>query len=209
MMVNMLDTPPKQQLTISCEIVNLSYLLSLKQLSFINSVIIYNNADLKAWDATADIIKHFKAHNIIVILKSDVDLAQSLGADGIHVEHDVNVLKELKLAHKELMIGYGAPQDKHTAMLAGEYGADYLFFGTIGKDLCPKPHTRNLELCQWWTKVMVIPAIIQCGNSLDNIVAAQQTNAEYLCVDNLILNSFDKNQTIEYIIESLKAHVAA
>ncbi|MDN5248714.1 thiamine phosphate synthase [Bartonella sp. TP] len=196
--------PNTQQLFLTCEITKLAYLLELEELGTIKAVIIYNDSLQTQWQKASAISKALQKKGLLVILKAELNIVNALEADGLHVENDLEKLKLIKQTSNELIIGYGAPPNKHNAMLAGEYGADYLFFGALGRDDKNQPHPRNLALCSWWSEVMQIPAVIQCGKEINYLENAKKTEAEYISIDNLLLNSFDKNQTISYIGKSLK-----
>lgn len=193
-----------QQLILSCEITKLEYILTLQELNTIKAVIIYNDSPQLQWQKAKAISQAMQKKGLLVILKAELNIVKEFEANGLHIENDLEQLKAVKKASSELIIGYGAPPNKHTAMLAGEYGADYLFFGALGRDNKSQPHPHNIALCSWWSEVMQIPAVIQCGKEPNYLENAKKTKAEYISIDNLLINSFDKNQTISYISKSLK-----
>ncbi len=56
----------------------------------------------------------------------------------MHIEADLNALESLESQKREQkIIGFGNLRNRHSAMVAGEAGVDYLFFGKLGADKNP------------------------------------------------------------------------
>ena len=63
------------------------------------------------------------------------------------------------------IVGAGNLHSRHDAMEAGELGVDYLFFGRPHGDTHDAPHPKALDLAEWWSELMQMPAVIMAGRS--------------------------------------------
>ncbi len=94
------------------------------------------------------------AHNCALLLDEDAKLAKQLGADGVHIGKDIEKLKNaLKSLKPDMIVGVGNIKNRHDAMIKGELGADYLFFGSLADN-------KNYEeLALWWMETTKVPAV--------------------------------------------------
>ena len=67
-------------------------------------------------------------------------------------------------------------------MEAGEAGVDYLFFGRPHGDTHDEPHPKALDLAEWWSELMEVPAVVMAGRSLDSVGEAAATGAAFVAV---------------------------
>lgn len=73
-----------------------------------------------------------KKYNVTFILNDRPDLANEVGADGVHLGgNDGSVLEARKLLGPNAIIGASCYNSKHLAMEAAEKGADYVAFGAF------------------------------------------------------------------------------
>lgn len=71
-----------------------------------------------------------KQQNIPLIINDDAELAQQIGADGVHLGHeDVGILAARKLLGSTAIIGISCYDDIDNALKAEIQGADYVAFG--------------------------------------------------------------------------------
>lgn len=197
--------PSKQQFKlIICQDISKKYdftfLYSLKS-DILAAFIFYG--DLSNQDLSRH-ISYFKAQNINIILSTSPKHALELGANGVHIENEWENIKIIKKNYPELVLGCGNIKNKHNAMQAAEDGADYLFFGRLGYDKNKEPNLYNKSLCKWWLQIAQTPAILQSGTCPNYIKEIILCEPEFIAIDNMIINSFDKHATIGYIENTIK-----
>ena len=73
------------------------------------------------------------AGRVAFLLQDDVDLALSLGADGVHLGDPAKVREARARLGPDRILGASCGRSRHAAMLAGEDGADYIAFGEAGR----------------------------------------------------------------------------
>jgi thiamine-phosphate pyrophosphorylase len=115
-------------------------------------------------DLCAMAIPAIQAAGAAALVADDLDLARTLGADGIHVSGgDEAVERALKAMKPQGIVGAGPVRTKHDAMALGEREVDYLFFGGIG-------HPANEDertLAAWWAETFEIPAVLSTDDLSD------------------------------------------
>lgn len=157
----------------------------------IKAVILYDRvgSQERLQDRAAPLVSLIQSNNVAAIVAGEPRIAMRLKADGIHVEAALDQLKEAKTYSPNLIVGFGNPRDRHTAMEAGDLLPDYLFFGKLGADNKPEIHARNFSLAQWWAQLMEIPAVIQAGAALESLNQAVQSESEFIAIENVVFNS--------------------
>ncbi|MCZ2157987.1 thiamine phosphate synthase [Bartonella sp. 220] len=140
-----------------------------------------------------------------LLIAGDSRIAGRIKADGLHVEGDFNALANLENQKKEQkIIGFGNVRNRHSAMLAGEAGVDYLLFGKLGADKKPHAHPRNVQLGQWWAEVMEIPAIVQAGSDFASFDEVLKTACEFIAVEEIIFTHDNPLIILEMMKEKCK-----
>ena len=110
------------------------------------------------------VVKLIQSHNAAALIKSDVDLARKLEADGVHIPWSEDIEDVFKSARNALgptfIVGGEAGTSRHTAMCLGEAGADYVAFGleTGPADNESTPATPP-DLCSWWSDLFEVPGM--------------------------------------------------
>lgn len=121
------------------------------------------------------------------LIADDTRIAGRVGADGVHVGSG---LGDLRMAVSSLkpkrIVGAGNLASRHTAMEAGEIGADYVFFGRPHGDTHDAPHPKALDLAEWWSDLMAVPAVIMGGRALATIGAATATGAAFVALNEAV-----------------------
>jgi thiamine-phosphate pyrophosphorylase len=113
----------------------------------------------------------------------DTRLAGRVGADGVHIGFGSgDLIATLEKFRGKRIVGVADLRTRHAAMQAGESGADYVFFGRPHGDTHEAPHPKALELAEWWSEVMEIPAVVMAGRSLTSIADAAATGAAFVAV---------------------------
>ncbi|WP_375687668.1 MULTISPECIES: thiamine phosphate synthase [unclassified Bartonella] len=135
----------------------------------------------------AEDIQH---HDAALLIADDSRIAGRIKADGLHIEGDVKALEYFENQKREQkIIGFGNLRNRHSAMIAGEAGVDYLFFGKLGADKKPHAHPRNLQLATWWAEIMEIPAVVQAGSDFSTFDEALKTGCEFIAVEEVIFGN--------------------
>lgn len=148
------------------------------------AVLIAARADENTLSALVPAIQESGAAALVV---NDTRLAGHVKADGVHVE---GTIEELRLAvdsfRSKRIVGAGNIHSRHAAMEAGELDVDYLFFGRPHGDTHDAAHPKALDLAEWWSELMQIPAVIMAGRSLDSVAEASATGAAFVALHDAV-----------------------
>ncbi|MFK4820079.1 thiamine phosphate synthase [Ochrobactrum quorumnocens] len=131
------------------------------------------------------------------IILNDTRIAGRVGADGIHIEGKAAELAEAIEKHTpKFIVGTGNLRDRHSAMEIGELQPDYVFFGKIGADNKPDAHPRNLALAGWWAELVEIPSVAQAGNTIESVIEASQTGADFVALGRAVFEAEDPAKAV-------------
>jgi thiamine-phosphate pyrophosphorylase len=148
------------------------------------AVLIASHADEAAISALVPLIQNAGAAAVVM---NDTRLAGHVKADGVQVE---GRLEDLRLAvdsfRPKRIVGAGNLHSRHAAMEAGEFDVDYLFFGRPHGDTHDTAHPKALDLAEWWSELMQIPAVIMGGRSLDSVAEAAATGAALVALHDAV-----------------------
>jgi thiamine-phosphate pyrophosphorylase len=121
------------------------------------------------------------------LIADDTRIAGHLKADGVQIGSGI---KDLRLAVESFkpkrIVGASNLHSRHTAMQAGEMDIDYLFFGRPYGDTHDEPHPKALDLAEWWSELMQIPAIVMAGRSLAGVAEAASTGAAFVALHDAV-----------------------
>lgn len=134
---------------------------------------------------TADLLMPIvQRANAAFILNDRPDLAQALGADGVHVgQDDMPYAEARRLMGPEGIVGVTCHDSRHLAMEAGEAGADYVAFGAFFPTTTKDPRARApFELVSWWAEMMTVPQVAIGGITVENCRPLVQAGADFLAV---------------------------
>lgn len=124
-----------------------------------------------------------QAAGAAAIVAGDSRVAGRTKADGLHVEGGAAAVAEaVEKARGRLAIGAGGAKTRDDALVLGEAGPDYLFFGRFGYDNQPEPHPRNLSLGRWWAEMIEIPCIVLGGSAVASVDAVAAAGAEFVAL---------------------------
>jgi len=125
------------------------------------------------------------------LIENDVELAERLGADGVHLGADLEAYRTARaLLGPEASIGIGCGLTRHEAMLLAELGADYVGFGPAspsdidGIDQCA-------ELIAWWAEIFVIPCVAFNIDATDAALKLAELGADFIAPSRLIWQEDD------------------
>lgn len=109
-------------------------------------------------------VTSIQSFGFAALIAHDAMLAQTLKADGVHLAHTKDCLKQYTAARKllgpDFIVGTEAGGSRHEAMCLGEEGADYIAFGgekqiKDKRGICHK----QLELMTWWAELFELPCV--------------------------------------------------
>ncbi|ANG96559.1 thiamine phosphate synthase [Brucella pseudogrignonensis] len=154
--------------------------------------------DEAAFQASAQkAVSVIQENGAAAIILNDTRIAGRVGADGIHIEGKASELAEAIEKHTpKFIVGTGNLRDRHGAMEIGELQPDYVFFGKIGADNKPDAHPRNLALAEWWAEMVEIPSIAQAGNTIESVVEAAQTGADFVALGRAVFEAEDPAKAV-------------
>jgi thiamine-phosphate pyrophosphorylase len=133
----------------------------------------------------ADLLRPIiQAHGAAFILNDRPDLAAELGCDGVHVGQDDASYADARAAMgPSRIVGVTCHDSRHLAVEAAEAGADYVAFGAFFPTRTKEPKTQaEIALLNWWSDVMVVPAVAIGGITVANAPALVQAGADFLAV---------------------------
>ena len=134
---------------------------------------------------TADLLRPVvQAHGAAFILNDRPDLAAELGCDGVHVgQEDASYAEARATMGPSRIVGVTCHNSRHLAVEAAEAGADYVAFGAFFPTRTKEPKTQaDIELLNWWSEMMVIPAVAIGGITVANAPALIEAGADFLAV---------------------------
>ena len=118
-----------------------------------------------------------RQHTAVMIDKPD--MIGRMSVDGVHMEAHGS-LKELRKKFSALNLGSGGHASKHSAMEAGEDGADYVAFGSLFAKA--GDFDKTLELAAWWADVMTTPSVIRVED-VATLEAALAAGLDFVAFD--------------------------
>ena len=117
--------------------------------------------------------------DIAFVIADDIKLAQSCGADGVHLEtpiedNDIITADDVKSAKsilgKDAIVGVSSRNNRDSALDCAEAGADYLSFGPVfHSPNKPHLHKTGMDMIDWWVEMVEIPCVAIGGIRLDNL----------------------------------------
>ncbi len=118
---------------------------------------------------------------------NDTRLAGRVGADGVHIGSGFAELAAAVAGFRgKRIVGAANLTTRHAAMQAGEAGVDYVFFGRPHGDTHDAPHSKVLDLAEWWSDLMQIPAVVMAGRSLAGIAETAATGAAFVALHDAV-----------------------
>ena len=134
-------------------------------------------------DMLAPLVQTIQRAGAAALVADDTRLAGHVKADGVHVSGG---LDELRLAvdsfRPKRIVGAGNLFSRDAAMQAGELDIDYVFIGHPHRDTHDAAHPKAVELAEWWSDVMQVPAVLMAGRSLDSVAEAAATRADFVAL---------------------------
>jgi thiamine-phosphate pyrophosphorylase len=104
----------------------------------------------------SEIVRRTQELGIAVLAENDVELALSLGADGLHLSNaeERGYAEARARLGNAAILGVSCGDNRHVAMTLAEMGADYIAFGGP-----PLEGERRAELIAWWSEIFQVPCV--------------------------------------------------
>ena len=146
--------------------------------------------DLSVWQRVSEaLVAMAHSRGSPLLIADTPERAARCGGDGLHMEADA---KQIAAAQRSLggkrMLGAGNIADRHSAMLAGEAGADYVFFGSANPHQAkPLPSLQLLSLVEWWSEMFQIPCVAP-ATEFEQAARLAAAGADFVAVRDLVWN---------------------
>lgn len=104
----------------------------------------------------SEIVRRTQELGIALLVENQVELALSLGADGVHLtdaEESIYAEARSRLGNAAIL-GVSCGDNRHAAMTFAEMGADYIAFGGP-----PLENQLRAELIAWWSEIFRVPCV--------------------------------------------------
>ncbi|MCF6329250.1 MAG: thiamine phosphate synthase [Henriciella sp.] len=127
-----------------------------------------------------------RANNIALIINDSPQLCRALEADGVHLGmDDMDIKAARELVGPDVIIGATCKSSRHTAMMAGEAGADYVAFGAF-HPTGTKANTTSAdpEILTWCQMFLTLPCVAIGGITTSNAAPLVEAGADFLAVSN-------------------------
>jgi thiamine-phosphate pyrophosphorylase len=100
-----------------------------------------------------------QAGGLACLVDNDPDLAERLGADGLHLDANPETYQAArKLLGESANLGVLCGLDRHDAMQMAELGADYVAFGPKAESIIDAID-QYADLIAWWAEIFVVPCV--------------------------------------------------
>lgn len=118
------------------------------------------------------------------LIEATPDIALELGTDGVHLDADEYSIKEFRQKYgPDLIIGANCHDSVHQAIDAGEFGADYVFFGPMApSENYPSQPPIDDNMPRWWAKLTEVPCVIGGGITEENIDHFLSLGTEFIAL---------------------------
>jgi thiamine-phosphate pyrophosphorylase len=119
-----------------------------------------------------------QARNIAFLIEDRIELALSVGADGVHLSNASGYSAARRRLGSDGIIG-ATCTTRHDAIVVAEAGADYVAFGSFDEDA---PTAATLALVEWWSPLMTVPCVVGPCATLDDRAALANAGADLVAV---------------------------
>lgn len=138
------------------------------------------------------LVSIIQAAGAAAILVGDTQVLGRNEADGLFIATGVEDLIEgLEKFSPKKIIGFGGVKDRHQAMIAGDIGPDFVFFGKLNGDIKPEPHRKNIALAEWWSQLISIPCVVMAGSDLNSVIDIAENRADFVALSLAVFDNED------------------
>ncbi len=145
---------------------------------------------------------------IPIIINNDLELAEKIGADGIHFDYLTTPEQARKLLGENAVVGYTTGNSQDQVLKAARAGADYISFCAV----FPSPSVESceivpLEAIRQAKQLVDIPVFASGGITVENAHLVLEAGADGLAIASSILNANDPEasaRAFKQIIENYR-----
>jgi len=132
------------------------------------------------------VMEEIQSRDTAVIINDSIDLALTLGADGVHLGAEDGSISDARARlGADAIVGATCKSSRHIAMEAGEAGADYVAFGAFHPTTTKDSATpADVKVLQFWQEAMTLPCVAIGGVTPENAAPLVRAGADFLAVSN-------------------------
>ncbi|VAV91531.1 Thiamin-phosphate pyrophosphorylase [hydrothermal vent metagenome] len=135
----------------------------------------HQDAD-KLREAAMAVTQMAQAAGIAVLIENDVETAKICGADGVQLDGaGPNLHEAREQLGSDKIIGVFCGNERHSAMAAGEAGADYVAFDNAAADGESEP------IAHWWARVFEVPCVVIEPLAMEQASAGVASRVDFIC----------------------------
>lgn len=129
-------------------------------------------------------------HNTLFIINDDINLAQKINADGVHLgKDDASILAARQQLGDDAIIGVSCYNDIELAKTVQSQGADYVAFGALfPSNTKPNAPQCSLDVIMQAKQVLTIPIVGIGGINFSNQHQAFDAGCDAVAMINSIFN---------------------
>jgi len=137
------------------------------------------------------------------LIDGDAELAERLGADGVHIEADAATYAECrKRLGENASIGAGCGLNRHDAMLLAERGADYVAFGADARTI--DAIDQYTDVISWWSEIFVVPCVAWNIDNAEYAARLAALGADFIAPSTAIWGEDDPPRRIAEIDNAIR-----
>lgn len=123
-------------------------------------------------------------NNCLFILNDKEQIAIDVGADGVHVGIEDNlILKIREKVSDNFIIGSSCYDSRHLAFESAEQGANYISFGAFFESPTKKSRGKpNPEILKWADEIINLPTVAIGGINEKNCMELVKNKADFIAV---------------------------
>ena len=131
-----------------------------------------------------------KKNKVKLLINDNPFVAKLIKADGCHIgQKDMNFISSRKILGRKKIIGVTCHNSKKLALIAKNYGANYIAFGSFFKSHTKKTIFKaNLETLRWAKKIN-IPTVAIGGINSINYKKILKNGADFIACSNHVWNN--------------------
>ena len=150
-------------------------------------------------DSTRDLIACVQSHGCAALLRAGFERDETSGVDGVHSDMGQAKLREARAKYDGFIVGAGNLKDTHSAMEAGEAGADYVMFGGPQRKTTVQ---QLLDRSSWWQSLFETPCVTFVDD-LDDVLKVAAAGADFVALRDALWNSSDPAKTAAELSQAL------
>lgn len=141
---------------------------------------------------------------VACLIENDIDAAERLGADGVHIPADPDLYARARaVLGQSANIGVACGLDRHQAMELAEAGADYVAFGAENGTI--DHFDQCTELLAWWSEIFVVPCVAWNAANVAHTEHFARAGADFIAPPAAIWHDDAALATIADMDEALRA----